>query len=66
MDGIPLLKLQLANTVLGADIKIKDIPRQGISHVTADHIRDWKNENLTPRLVVLFILKISKFKRVLN
>lgn len=32
----------LANTVLGADIKIQDIPRQGISHVTAEHIRDWK------------------------
>ncbi len=32
----------LANTVLGADVKIQDIPRQGISHVTADHIRDWK------------------------
>ncbi|ENV93257.1 homoserine dehydrogenase [Acinetobacter calcoaceticus] len=41
----------LANTILGADIKIKDIPRQGISHVTADHIRDWKKEDLIPRLV---------------
>lgn len=41
----------LANTVLGADIKIQDIPRQGISHVTADHIRDWKKEDLIPRLV---------------
>ncbi|QWZ59376.1 homoserine dehydrogenase [Acinetobacter pittii] len=41
----------LANTVLGADVKIQDIPRQGISHVTADHIRDWKKENLIPRLV---------------
>jgi len=47
----------LANTVLGADIKIKDIPRQGISHVTADHIRDWKNENLTPRLVGFIHIK---------
>lgn len=34
----------LGNTVLGADIKIQDIPRQGISHVTADHIRDWKKK----------------------
>ena len=34
----------LANTVLGADVKIQDIPRQGISHVTADHIRDWKKK----------------------
>ncbi|KQQ76789.1 homoserine dehydrogenase [Acinetobacter sp. Leaf130] len=41
----------LANTVLRADIKIQDIPRQGISHVTADHIRDWKKEDLIPRLV---------------
>lgn len=41
----------LANTVLGADIKIKDMPREGISHVTADHIRDWKKEDLIPRLV---------------
>jgi len=41
----------LANTVLGADVKIKDIPIQGISHVTADHIRDWKKEDLIPRLV---------------
>ncbi|HCA5287384.1 TPA: homoserine dehydrogenase [Acinetobacter nosocomialis] len=41
----------LANTVLGADIKIQDIPRQGISHVTPDHIRDWKKENVIPRLV---------------
>jgi len=43
----------LANTVLGADIKIQDIPRQRISHVTADHIRDWKKEDLIPRLVGL-------------
>ncbi len=42
---------------MGADIKIKDIPRQGISHVTADHIRDWKNENLTPRLVGFIHIK---------
>lgn len=41
----------LANTVLGADVKIKDIPRQGISHVTVDHIRDWKKEDIIPRLV---------------
>jgi len=41
----------LANTVLGADVKIQDIPRQSISHVTADDIRDWKKENLVPRLV---------------
>ncbi|MEQ1067628.1 homoserine dehydrogenase [Acinetobacter sp. XH1741] len=41
----------LANTVLGADVKIQDIPKQSISHVTADHIRDWKKENLVPRLV---------------
>ncbi|EPA9107158.1 homoserine dehydrogenase [Acinetobacter nosocomialis] len=41
----------LANTVLGADIKIQDIPRQGIGHVTPDHIRDWKKENVIPRLV---------------
>ncbi|ALJ87934.1 homoserine dehydrogenase [Acinetobacter baumannii] len=41
----------LANTVLGANVKIQDIPRQRISHVTADHIRDWKKENVVPRLV---------------
>lgn len=41
----------LANTVLGADVKIQDIPKQGISHVTADYIRDWKKENVVPRLV---------------
>jgi homoserine dehydrogenase len=41
----------LVNTVLGADVKIQDIPRRGISHVTADHIRDWKKEDLIPRLV---------------
>jgi len=41
----------LANTVLGADVKIQDIPKQGISHVTADHIHDWKKEDLIPRLV---------------
>lgn len=34
----------LANTVLGADVKIQDIPRQGISHVTTEHIRDWKKK----------------------
>lgn len=47
----------LANTVLGADIKIQDIPRQGISHVTADHIRDWKKENVIPRLVGFIYVK---------
>ncbi|MDS7968301.1 homoserine dehydrogenase [Acinetobacter sp. V117_2] len=41
----------LANTVFGADVKIQDIPRQGISHVTAEHIRGWKKENVIPRLV---------------
>lgn len=41
----------LANTVLSTNIKIQDIPRQGISHVTAEHIRGWKKENLIPRLV---------------
>ncbi|WP_329759240.1 homoserine dehydrogenase [Acinetobacter pittii] len=47
----------LANTVLGADVKIQDIPRQGISHVTAEHIRDWKKENLIPRLVGFIHIK---------
>lgn len=47
----------LANTVLGADVKIQDIPRQGISHVTADHIRDWKKENVIPRLVGFIHIK---------
>ncbi|HCC8382359.1 homoserine dehydrogenase [Acinetobacter baumannii] len=47
----------LANTVLGADIKIQDIPRQGISHVTAEHIRDWKKENVIPRLVGFIHIK---------
>jgi len=47
----------LANTVLEADIKIQDIPRQGISHVIADHIRDWKKENLIPRLVGFIHIK---------
>lgn len=47
----------LANTVLGADVKIQDIPKQGISHVTADHIRDWKKENVVPRLVGFIHIK---------
>ncbi|WP_284089213.1 homoserine dehydrogenase [Acinetobacter pittii] len=47
----------LANTVFGANIKIQDIPRQGISHVTAEHIRDWKKENLIPRLVGFIHIK---------
>ncbi len=47
----------LANTVLGADVKIQDIPRQGISHVTVDHIRDWKKENVVPRLVGFIHIK---------
>ncbi|WP_144730395.1 homoserine dehydrogenase [Acinetobacter oleivorans] len=47
----------LANTVLGADVKIQDIPRQGISHVTADHIRGWKKENVIPRLVGFIHIK---------
>lgn len=47
----------LANTVLGADVKIQDIPRQGISHVTADRIRGWKKENVIPRLVGFIHIK---------
>jgi len=47
----------LANTVLGADVKIQDIPRQSIRHVTADHIRDWKKENVVPRLVGFIHIK---------
>lgn len=47
----------LANTVLGADVKIQDIPKQGISHVRADDIRDWKKENVVPRLVGFIYLK---------
>ncbi|MDO7353167.1 homoserine dehydrogenase [Acinetobacter baumannii] len=47
----------LANAVLGVDIKIQDIPRQGISHVTADHIRDWKKGNVIPRLVGFIHIK---------
>ncbi|EIB7122744.1 homoserine dehydrogenase [Acinetobacter baumannii] len=47
----------LANTVLGADVKIQDIPRQGISHVTVEHIRGWKKENVAPRLVGFIHLK---------
>ena len=47
----------LANTVLGADVKIQDIPRQGISHVTTEHIRDWKKENIIPRLVGFIHIK---------
>ncbi|AQV16526.1 homoserine dehydrogenase [Acinetobacter pittii] len=47
----------LANTVLGADVKIQDIPRQGISHVTAEHIRGWKKENVIPRLVGFIDIK---------
>lgn len=47
----------LVNTVLGADIKIQDIPRQGISHVTTEHIRDWKKENIIPRLVGFIHIK---------
>ncbi|WP_227061187.1 homoserine dehydrogenase [Acinetobacter pittii] len=52
----------LANTVLGADIKIQDIPRQGISHVTAEHIRDWKKENLLPRLVGFIDIKNQQIR----
>ena len=47
----------LANTVLGVDVKIQDIPRQGISHVTTEHIRDWKKENIIPRLVGFIHIK---------
>ncbi|HGW4636932.1 TPA: homoserine dehydrogenase [Acinetobacter baumannii] len=47
----------LVNTVLGADVKIQDIPRQGISHVTTEHIRDWKQENIIPRLVGFIHIK---------
>ncbi|MFW6496238.1 homoserine dehydrogenase [Acinetobacter baumannii] len=47
----------LVNTVLGADVKIQDIPRQGISHVTTEHIRNWKQENIIPRLVGFIHIK---------
>lgn len=47
----------LANTVWGTDVKIQDIPRQGISHVTAEHIRGWKKENVIPRLVGFIHIK---------
>lgn len=47
----------LANTVFGADVKIQDIPKQRISHVTADHIDDWKKENVVPRLVGFIHIK---------
>lgn len=47
----------LANTILEAEVKIQDIPRQGISHVTADHIRDWKKGNVIPRLVGFIHIK---------
>ncbi|MDS7931150.1 homoserine dehydrogenase [Acinetobacter sp. V102_4] len=47
----------LANTILGAELKIQDIPKQGISYVTADHIRDWKKENVVPRLVGFIHIK---------
>ena len=47
----------LVNTVLGADVKIQDIPRQGISHVTTEHIRDWKQENIIPRLIGFIHIK---------
>ncbi|MDC5480605.1 homoserine dehydrogenase [Acinetobacter baumannii] len=52
----------LANTVLGADVKIQDIPRQGISHVTTEHIRDWKKENIIPRLVGFIHIKIQQIQ----
>ncbi|WP_447412042.1 homoserine dehydrogenase [Acinetobacter baumannii] len=47
----------LVNTVLGADVKIQDIPRQGSSHVTTEHIRDWKQENIIPRLIGFIHIK---------
>ena len=31
--------------------------RERISHVTADHIRDWKKENVIPRLVGFIHMK---------
>lgn len=41
----------IANASLGANIRLNDVERQGISHVTQDDIRAWKSENLVPKLI---------------
>ncbi|MDF3125984.1 hypothetical protein [Rheinheimera sp. 1928-s] len=41
----------IANSVFDAKVKVTDIQRDGIEQVTQDHIIQWKEANLTPRLI---------------
>lgn len=41
----------IANAVFDAKVKVTEINRDGIEHVTQEHIRKWKLANLTPRLI---------------
>lgn len=41
----------IANASLGADIRLNDVQRQGIDHVTQSDIRAWKADGLVPKLI---------------
>lgn len=41
----------IANAVFDAKVKVTEINRDGIEHVTQQHINKWKAANLTPRLI---------------
>lgn len=41
----------IANASLGANIRLNDIKREGIAHVTQNHIRAWKDEGIVPKLI---------------
>lgn len=43
----------IANSIFDAKVKVTDIQREGIEHITQDHIIQWKEADLTPRLVGL-------------
>lgn len=41
----------IANAVFHAGLRLQDVPRDGISHVTSDDIRAWKKQDVVPRLL---------------
>ncbi|WP_348655112.1 hypothetical protein [uncultured Thalassolituus sp.] len=41
----------IANAVFDAKVKVIEISRDGIEHITQGHISEWKTAKLTPRLI---------------
>jgi homoserine dehydrogenase len=41
----------IANAVFQAGLQLQDVPRDGISHITPDDIRDWKDRDVVPKLL---------------